>query len=104
MVGRRGDCSSPAPAQATSCTWFRRGAEQGRAECMFELGQACAGVSESARYWLGRAAAAGHDEAMNNFGVLLLNENPELAEYWLTKSAKAGCHAAQLNLQECSRR
>jgi TPR repeat protein len=80
---------------------FRGGAARGHRECMFEIGT-CAikdGELDSARYWLGRAAAAGDTNAMVNFANLLHATDPDGALIWWQRAAGEGNEAAILTLQ-----
>ncbi|WP_345008688.1 hypothetical protein [Streptomyces shaanxiensis] len=67
---------------------------------MFEVGT-CAAVDgdlSTAKFWWGRAAAAGSTDAMVNLGGLLLDEDPEGARLWWSRAAGEGHPAAIQNL------
>ncbi|MFJ7181558.1 hypothetical protein ACIQXA_35465 [Streptomyces massasporeus] len=71
---------------------FRAAAARGEFHAMYNLGLATerTGRIEEAKEWYARAHQAGHPEAANNLGCLLLNADDPLAASWFEIAVEAG--------------
>jgi tetratricopeptide (TPR) repeat protein len=78
-----------------SVQWYRKVADAGDADAMFNLGALLAeqGKDDQAEQWYRKAADAGNADAMFNLGALLAEQGKDdQAERWYSKAADAGRH------------
>jgi tetratricopeptide (TPR) repeat protein len=76
-----------------SVQWYRRAADGGDADAMFNLGALLAegGEEDQAAQWYRKAADAGNADAMFNLGALLAGQGEQdEAAQWYRKAADAG--------------
>jgi TPR repeat protein len=98
-----GCLDSSADDMKSAVAWWKKSAAMGDAQAMFLLASFLR-TRKSQRVWLERAAEAGHEQAMSNFGSALVRAGEsEAGKAWLERSAALGNAFAMSELGDLNR-